>query len=268
MDELGYHDALAMLDWQIELGADEAILDAPVDRFALEDQPRQAAASVPAAAPASTPTAQPSVPQPVAVDAAEVARAAASAATDLASLRAAIEAFAYCPLRETAKQLVFADGNPSARVMIVGEAPGREEDLQGKPFVGRAGQLLDRMLAAIGMDRRAEDPAHAVYITNMLPWRPPQNRDPTPEELAMLGPFIRRHIELADPDILVLMGNWACQGMMGTRGITRLRGGWVEVMGRPAIPMFHPAYLLRKPHDKAKAWQDLLSLQARLRSIP
>ena len=252
-----------MLDWQIELGADEAILDEAVDRFALEDQPKPVVASAPTPAARSTPAA----PQPEAVDAIKVARAAAAAATDLPSLKVEMEAFPHCPLRETAKQLVFADGVPAARVMIVGEAPGRDEDIQGKPFVGRAGQLLDRMLAAIGMDRRSDDPAHAVYITNMLPWRPPQNRDPTPEELAMLGPFIRRHIELADPDILVLMGNWACQGMMGKRGITRLRGQWAEVMDRPAIPMFHPAYLLRKPHDKAKAREDLLSLKARLGSL-
>jgi DNA polymerase len=260
MDGDGFQDALAMLDWQIELGADEAILDAPVDRFTLEDQPKPSAPS------ASTPAARPAAPAPEAVDATEVARHAASAAGDLAALRAAMEGFGLCPLRETALNLVFADGNPEARVMIVGEAPGREEDQQGKPFVGRAGQLLDRMLAAIGMDRAAEDPATAVYITNMLPWRPPQNRDPTAEELSMLGPFIRRHIELADPEILILMGNWACQGMMGRRGITRLRGQWAEVMGRPAMPMFHPAYLLRKPHEKAKAWEDLLSLQARLRT--
>jgi len=268
MDELGYHDALAMLDWQIELGADEPILDAPVDRFALEDQPKPASAPVARSAPASTPDARPAVPPPVAVDATEVARAAAAAATDLPALKAAMEGFPHCPLRETAKQLVFADGTPAARVMIVGEAPGRDEDIEGKPFVGRAGLLLDRMLAAIGMDRRAEDPSQAVYITNMLPWRPPQNRDPSPEELAMLGPFIRRHIELADPDILVLMGNWACQGLMGRKGITRMRGEWAKVMDRPAIPMFHPAYLLRKPHDKAKAWEDLLSLQSRFRSLP
>lgn len=268
MDELGYHDALAMLDWQIELGADEAILDAPVDRFALEVQPTPAAS--PARAPAGAPAPAPAAviaDAPPAQDATEVARAAAAAAHDLPALRAAMEAFPHCPLRETARQLVFADGTPEARVMIVGEAPGRDEDIAGKPFVGRAGQLLDRMLAAIGLSRGAEDAAHAVYITNMLPWRPPQNRDPTPEELAMLGPFIRRHIELADPDILVLMGNWACQGLMGKRGITRLRGGWAEVMDRPALPMFHPAYLLRKPHDKARAWEDLLSLQARLRTL-
>ena len=267
MDDLGYHDALAMLDWQIELGADEAILDAPVDRFALEEAQAAPAPSPPrAATPApSRVTAPPAGPEPV--DATDVARHAAAAAMDLPSLKAAMEAFGLCPLSQTATRLVFAAGNPAARVMIVGEAPGREEDQQGIPFVGRAGQLLDRMLAAIGLDRASDDPATAVYITNMLPWRPPQNRDPSPEELSMLGPFVRRHIELADPDILVLMGNHACQGLMGRKGITRLRGDWAEVMGRPAIPMFHPAYLLRKPHDKAKAWDDLLSLKAKLRTI-
>jgi len=204
-------------------------------------------------------------PEPVTVDATEVARAAAGGAADLAALRAAMEGFAHCPLRDTAKQLVFSDGSPAARVMIVGEAPGRDEDIQGKPFVGRAGQLLDRMLAAIGLDRTAETPEQAVYITNMLPWRPPQNRDPSAEEMSMLGPFVRRHIELAEPEVLILMGNYACQGLIGRRGITRLRGQWQEVLGRPAMPMVHPAYLLRKPHEKAKAWADLLELQARLR---
>ncbi len=256
--ELSPQEALALLSWQVELGADEAVLDTPVDRFALEAAPAPVAKS-----------AAPAVAAPVvagsAVDATDLARAAAEAAGDLASLRAAMEGFQLCPLKETAKQLVFADGNPAARVMIVGEAPGRQEDNEGKPFVGRAGQLLDRMLAAIGLDRASDDPERAVYITNMLPWRPPQNRDPSAEELSMLGPFVRRHIALADPEVLILMGNYACQGLIGRRGITRLRGNWADVSGRPAMPMFHPAYLLRKPHEKAKAWADLLSLQARLR---
>ncbi len=273
---MGYHEALALLDWQIELGADEAILDAPVDRFALEEAAPVASAPPPAA-PAVPPAASRPAPPPAraaegaakanAVDVVAIAREAAAAAHDLPALKAAMEVFPHCPLSQTATRLVFADGDPAARVMIVGDAPGREEDQQGKPFVGKAGQLLDRMLAAIGLDRAAADPESSVYITNMLPWRPPQNRDPSPEELAMLGPFVRRHIELADPDILVLMGNHACHGLTGQKGITRLRGQWTEVMDRPAIPMFHPAYLLRKPHDKAKAWEDLLSLKARLRKI-
>ena len=149
--------------------------------------------------------------------------------------------------------------------MIVGEAPGRDEDVQGKPFVGRAGQLLDRMFEAIGMGRLAPDAEQAIYITNILPWRPPQNRDPHPVEMAMMLPFVQRHIELAAPDIVVMMGNISCQGLLGQRGITRLRGTWQEVMGRPALPMFHPAFLLRQPVRKREAWADLLALKARLR---
>jgi DNA polymerase len=259
MPELTPHDALAHLAWQIELGADEAILDAPVDRFALDTVPPN-----PVPTPAA-PEPAPAAPTARVIDATEAARTAAGAAPDLPALKAAMEAFAHCPLKDTARQIVFADGHPEANLMIVGEAPGRDEDAQGKPFVGRAGQLLDRMLAAIGRDRQSPDPDTGVYITNMLPWRPPQNRDPTPEELSMLGPFVRRHIELAAPRALILMGNAACQGLTGQRGITRLRGQWTEVLGRPAIPMFHPAYLLRKPGEKAKAWADLLALQARLR---
>jgi DNA polymerase len=149
--------------------------------------------------------------------------------------------------------------------MLIGEAPGRDEDLQGKPFVGRAGQLLDRMLDAIGMGRTLPDAAASVYITNILPWRPPQNRDPTPEEIAMMLPFVARHVQLVDPDVLVLMGNISCQALLGRKGITRLRGTWAEALGKPALPMFHPAYLLRNPHAKREAWHDLLMLQARLR---
>ncbi|PKP85486.1 MAG: uracil-DNA glycosylase, partial [Alphaproteobacteria bacterium HGW-Alphaproteobacteria-2] len=136
-------------------------------------------------------------------------------------------------------------------------------DIAGLPFVGRAGQMLDRMFAAIGLSRRGEGAA-ALYIANMLPWRPPQNRDPTPEEIAMLRPFVARHVELAAPQVLVVMGNIACQGVLGRRGITRLRGQWTEALGLPALPMFHPAYLLRTPSAKRQAWEDLLSLKERL----
>ena len=143
--------------------------------------------------------------------------------------------------------------------MLVGEAPGRDEDREGRPFVGRAGQLLDRMLAAIGLSR--ED---SVYITNVLPWRPPQNRDPKPEEIAMMKPFLAKHIALVDPEVLVIMGNISCQALLGKRGITRLRGNWEDALGKPALPMFHPAYLLRNPAAKREAWADLLALKARL----
>ena len=149
--------------------------------------------------------------------------------------------------------------------LMVGEAPGRDEDREGRPFVGRAGQLLDRMQAAIDMGRTNE--AAPVYITNVLPWRPPQNRDPKPDEIAMMKPFLLRHIELAAPKVLVLVGNWSCQTLLGKKGITRLRGGWTEAAGKPALPIFHPAFLLRSPEYKREAWADLLSLRARLRDM-
>jgi DNA polymerase len=245
-----WHAARAALEWQLELGADEAIGERPVDRFALETGARTAAAqAVPAAAPAV-----PGEADPVAV-----ARSAAGAAGDLAALRAALAAYEHCELKNGARNLVFSDGAPGARVMIVGEAPGRDEDREGRPFVGRAGQLLDRMLDAIGLDRRS------VYITNVLPWRPPQNRDPQMEEIAMMQPFLRRHIALAAPEVLVVMGNISAQALLGRRGITRLRGQWAEAEGCPVLPMVHPAYLLRNPAAKREAWADLLSLQARLR---
>ncbi len=253
-----------MLDWQVELGADEAMLDVPTDRYGLPDE---APAILRAVAPA-TPT-LPDEPAPVApVDPVAVASAAAAAATDLASLAASQAAYDHCDLKKGARSSVFADGLPAARVMVIGEAPGREEDIAGRPFVGPAGQLLDRMLAAIGLDRSATDPTHAVYITNILPWRPPSNRTPEPSEIAMMLPFVLRHIALADPSVIVLMGNTPCQALLGHVGITRIRGTWTEVLGRPALPMVHPAYLLRSPAAKREAWADLLALQSRLRTLP
>ena len=151
--------------------------------------------------------------------------------------------------------------------MILGEAPGRDEDREGRPFVGRAGQLLDRMFDAIGLARTSSEARSALYITNVLPWRPPQNRDPKPEEIAMMMPFVERHIALVDPEVLVCMGNIACQAVLSRRGITRLRGQWNEVWGLPVIPMFHPAYLLRQGAEKRKAWADLLEVKARLKDI-
>lgn len=251
--QLDYHTALSWLEWQVELGADEAIGDSPVDRFALSEAAPAAAAA--AAAPAV---------KTDDIDPVVEARLAAKRADSLEALRAEMEAFAHCDLRMGARSFVFSDGNPAARLMIVGEAPGRDEDIQGKPFVGRAGQLLDRMFDAIGMGRDHPDASRSIYITNILPWRPPQNRDPSPAEMAMMLPFVMRHIELAAPEVVVLMGNISCDGLLGRRGITRLRGQWQEVLGRPALPMFHPAYLLRQPAKKREAWADLLALKARL----
>ena len=180
-------------------------------------------------------------------------------------LAAAMQAFEHCEIKKGARKFVFSDGKPGARVMIIGEAPGRDEDQIGRPFVGQAGQLLDKMLAAIDMDRAADDPAQAVYIANVLPWRPPANRTPEPAEIAMMLPFLERHIALAAPDVLVLMGNTPCQALLGRAGITRIRGQWTEVLGRPTLPMFHPAYLLRQAIAKREAWADLLELKAKLK---
>lgn len=256
MESSDFHHALALLDWQAELGATEAICDAPVDRYALPDKqeaPARAKAPVNAAAPTAP---------PAKTDAVQEARRMAAAAQDLEGLRAALEGFEHCALKRGARNLVFSDGIAGAPVMIVGEAPGRDEDREGRPFVGRAGQLLDRMLAAVDMGRAETDAP--VYITNVLPWRPPQNRDPSAEEIAMMRPFLERHIALAQPKVLVVMGNISAQALLGKRGITRLRGHWTEVEGLPVLPMFHPAYLLRAPAAKREAWADLLSLKARL----
>lgn len=260
--EIGYHQARALLEWQVELGADEAIGEVPVNRYDLPDAAPKPAASKPAkkvAQPVETP------PVIAAADPVEVARHMAGQAQDLDGLRAALADYSHCDLKLGARNLVFSDGNPAARVMIVGEAPGREEDMRGKPFVGRAGQFLDRMLAAIGMARDSGDADTAVYITNVMPWRPPQNRDPSAEEIAMLLPFVSRHIDLIDPKVIVPMGNTSCLALLGRKGITKLRGDWTQALGRPALPMFHPAYLLRNPAAKREAWHDLLALQTRLR---
>lgn len=256
--QIDYWEAHALLEWQIELGAAEAISETPVNRYEIPEK-----APKPAAEAAKAP--QVIVPEKK-EDASEIALKLAQSAGSLEALREALDGFELCDLKRGARNLVFSDGNPKARVMIIGEAPGRDEDIQGKPFVGRSGQLLDKMFAAIGLDRTSPDAEHALYITNPIPWRPPENRDPTPAEIAMLKPFLIRHIELADPDVIVLMGNWACTALLGRAGITRLRGNWQTVLGKPAMPMTHPAYLLRTPMAKREAWADLLEIQAKLKS--
>ncbi len=245
----------AALEWQIACGADEAILDVPVDRTQAPEPETPKAKE--------QPTQTGPVPM-IEVDTVAVSRDAAAACGDLETLKAAMEAYEHCELKRGARQLVFSDGVPGARVMIVGEAPGRDEDIEWRPFVGLAGQLLDLMFSHSGLLRQSPDKQAALYITNVLPWRPPQNRDPKPDEMAMMLPFLARHVELADPDLIVAMGNHACQALLGKRGITRLRGQWTEALGKPVLPMFHPAYLLRTPEAKREAWADLLSLKARL----
>jgi uracil-DNA glycosylase len=250
-----WHAALAALAWQVEAGADETISDHPINRYDLAAEVPKAASNL--AAP----------PSPVlGADPVAAAKAAAQAAATLEDLRQAIAAFDHCELKKGARSTVFADGNPTARVLILGEAPGADEDREGRPFVGRAGQLLDKMFASIGLSRTSPDPGLALYITNVLPWRPPGNRDPEPGEIAMLRPFVERHIALVDPAAIVVMGNTPLDALTGRRGILRARGTWTEALGKPLLPMTHPAYLLRNPAAKRDAWADLLSLQARLRS--
>ena len=191
----------------------------------------------------------------------------ARACTTLAELKAAVEAFEGCALKRYATNTVFADGTPAHRILFIGESPGKDEDAAGLPFVGRAGKLLDRMLASIGLDRKTN-----VYITNVVNWRPPGNRDPSPEEAAACLPFLRRHIELAAPEIIVLLGAVAVRHVMGkSEGIMRLRGNWLEyyVGGRmvPVMPTLHPAYLLRRPIEKRLAWRDLLAISERVNAL-
>lgn len=261
----------AILAWYGEMGVDETVAEMPVDLTALQPPVRERPEPPPPApagegAARQTPRPAPSAPRVQGSDAATAdARAAAAKAADLPALAAAIQAFEGCALKRTATNLVFADGNPEAPVMIVGEAPGSEEDRQGKPFVGPAGQLLDRMLAAIGLDRTT------AYITNILPWRPPGNRTPSTGEIAVCLPFVERHIALKAPRILVMAGGTSAKALLGTeQGITRLRGRWNELVVSglahpvPAMAIFHPAYLLRQPALKREAWRDLLEIRKRM----
>jgi uracil-DNA glycosylase family 4 len=250
---------LAALAWQVELGADEAIGEGPVDRFEAAQAP---AAAPPLAAPSLIRALEPAAARGADEAAAETI---AAACPDLPSLRAAMMAFEGCALKRGARSLVFADGDPRGRVMLVGEAPGREEDMAGLPFVGRSGQLLDRMLAAIGLARAGEDPARNVYITNVLPWRPPANREPSSDEVAMMRPFLMRHIALKAPEVLVTLGAPATRTVLSTTtGINRLHGIWAALGEVPVLPMLHPAALLRAPERKREAWADLLTLKLRL----
>ena len=257
-------DALAMLDWYRAAGVDVAVGDEPVDRFATSAvaPPKRSLPVAGGAAAAPAPT--PAVPLTINPD---ETRAIAAAAPTLEALRAAMDAYDGCALKHRATQLVFADGNPQSRLMLIGEAPGAEEDRQGLPFVGRSGQLLDRMLAAIGLDRTK------VYIANIVPWRPPGNRTPTPQEAAVCQPFIERQIALADPDILVCLGGPSAQALLGTKdGILKSRGRWTtyDTGSRRvrAIATLHPAYLLRQPLQKRLAWRDFKAIRAALAQEP
>ncbi|TIO06472.1 uracil-DNA glycosylase [Mesorhizobium sp.] len=282
-------DLADLLAFYASAGVDEALEEAPVNRFA-ETAPkppeRMPEATVPAgktlaprppaqpprpdmsrlpdAPPARPPSASATVPDEAQ---AALARQLATTATTLDELRQHMAAFDGCNLKFTAKNLVFADGNPNAAVMLVGEAPGRDEDIEGLPFVGRSGRLLDRMLAAIGLDRTS------AYIANVIPWRPPGNRTPTPHETEICRPFIERQIELVNPKVLVNLGGPSAKTLLNTtEGILRLRGNWrvhttASGVAIPAMPTLHPAYLLRTPAHKKLAWRDFLEVKAKLKEL-
>ena len=265
VDNITPEAALAMLRFQLEAGADECISTAGFAAAAPAAAAPVAAAPEQKQGPEQEPEQEPekgpeqvSAPQAVMQD-------WLADAHDLEALKSACAAFDGCDLKKTATNMVFADGNPESGVMLIGEAPGADEDRQGKPFVGVSGQLLDRMLASIGRDRSN------VYITNILLWRPPGNRTPTSEESALFMPIIRRHIQLVQPRLVVALGGSSAKTLLGTStGILKLRGRWHEIddgTGRkvPLLPTLHPAYLLRSPGQKALAWHDLLMLKDRLK---
>ncbi|MER9405940.1 uracil-DNA glycosylase [Mesorhizobium caraganae] len=281
-------DLADLLAFYASAGVDEALEDTPVNRFA-EAAPRPAERAPSSAAPprenkaAEQPTASPrldasqvpdaparSVPATATVPdeaQAALARQMAASASTLDTLRQHMASFDGCNLKFTAKNLVFADGNPQASLMLVGEAPGRDEDIEGLPFVGRSGRLLDRMLAAIGLDRTS------AYIANVIPWRPPGNRTPTPHETEICRPFIERQIELVNPKVLVNLGGPSAKTLLNTsEGILRLRGNWrvhttASGIAIPAMPTLHPAYLLRTPAHKKLAWRDFLEVKAKLKGL-
>jgi DNA polymerase len=280
--------ARELLAFYLEAGVDGVLVEQPINHFGPDASVATLAAGAAPRTAAVTPEPAPSAPRarlpeprtsaPAATSAmpapgpsltlspdtaAMAARDAAKSAASLDELRAIMQGFRGCALRVTATQLVFADGNPQARVMFVGEAPGRDEDLAGLPFVGRSGKLLDRMLAAIGLDRTS------AYIANIIPWRPPGNRTPTPQESQICLPFILRQIELADPDVLVCLGGPSSQALLGFKdGIRRTRGRWLSFdTGKReirAMATFHPAYLLRSPLEKRHAWRDFLAVKQAL----
>lgn len=301
----GLGDLAALLQWHIEIGADEAVADEPTDwtRATLRQAQARASGSgpVPAAPPRmggqgaavrdrppatvprtalpAAPRAAPSGASPAgsgfgqglplgAPEAGATARMLASAAGTLEELRAALAGFEGCALKDTAMNLVFADGNPDSGVMLIGEAPGEDEDRRGLPFVGQSGKLLDRMLACIGLDRES------AYITNILPWRPPGNRKPHPGEILACLPFVERHVELVRPKAILLLGGTSASALLNsTTGITRLRGRWFDYAPPgvtapiPTLATYHPAYLLRQPAQKRDAWRDLLAFSRRLEEV-
>ena len=247
--------------WQVDAGINEILLETPVNRLTTD---------------ISASTKRPEISKPLKdkevvspnISSSDNSINLVNKITNLDELRLAVSEYEGCSLKNTATNLVFSDGNENARVMLVGEAPGADEDRQGKPFVGVSGQLLDKMLSSIGLDRSS------VYISNIIPWRPPGNRQPTPKEIDLCLPFIRRHIQLVNPLVLILVGGTAAKSLLDKKeGIMRLRGRWFEYAADesdiiiPAIPTFHPAFLLRSPVQKSNAWKDLIQIKRKLTEL-
>lgn len=261
---LSAHEAFSLLQWYVDAGIEDAIQDEPRNYLATPAAPAQSAGQViesmlpRAAAPVMTANAAQFAPS----EAIAEARKIADSVQTRDELEQAVRSFEGCALKKTAFKTVFSDGNPASKLMLIGEAPGAQEDQQGIPFCGPSGMLLDKMLAAIGYDRTS------AYITNSLFWRPPGNRTPSPEELAICKPFVEKHVALIDPTLIVLVGGTALRAVLGMEGITRLRGKQFTFRTPynekeyPVSIIFHPSYLLRTPAHKRVTWQDLLAIKA------
>ena len=255
-------DALELLKWQLELGVDENVGNIPLDRFSDYSQAGEVKIETPISIQQKTPNISSAIIE---------AESRAKQSKTLEQLKASLANYEFCDLKKGSRNLVFSSGDPDAEVMIIGEAPGREEDIQGVPFVGRAGRLLDKMLRQIGLTRNKDQLSdkliQTAYICNVIPWRPPHNRDPNPDEIEMMLPFLKRHISLIQPKIIVAMGNISCKALIGQTGITKLRGNWLDFDKIPLMPMCHPAYLLRNNAAKKDAWSDLLKIKEKLEGI-
>lgn len=268
MPNTGSEDPLAHLQWYLDSGVDECMGEVSVDRFALSEHVSSPAEKPPSdtgqpssSGPIQKPRAAQMVPNEQIID---QAKKLAQSCNSLSELEAALKDFNGCSLKKTATHTLFADGNPDSSIMVIGDAPGAEDDRKGKVFCGPGGDLLDKMFGAINLNRQDH-----LYLTHLLPWRPPGNRKPTDSEVAICLPFIRRHIELFNPQLIILMGGLPASSLLGEDlTITRLRGKWKKypVMDKdaPAMALYHPAYLLRQPQGKADAWKDLLAIKARL----
>ena len=255
-------DALGLLKWQLELGVDENVENIPLDRFSDHSH----ADEVKIETPISTQQKMRNISSAIIE-----AESRAKQSKTLEQLKASLANYEFCDLKKGSRNLVFSSGDPDAEVMIIGEAPGREEDIQGVPFVGRAGRLLDKMFRQIGLTRNKDqlndNLTKTAYICNVIPWRPPHNRDPSTDEIEMMLPFLKRHISLIQPKIIVAMGNISCRALIGQTGITKLRGNWLTFDKIPLMPMCHPAYLLRNNAAKKDAWSDLLKIKEKLEGV-